>query len=152
LKTGKQLAIPKTFSRMVELSDPHFNLQLWCEFSGDRIEVRKLCVDAGSGEIASRKLLQLGLPAIVKEIAFEVIPDAAFWTYEGQEMDLDWGNLNVHHEFLAQMYWREHVSWGNPRQEIMQYFGMKRTAANALIRKIARGIPLPGSHEQKRTT
>jgi hypothetical protein len=147
-RTGKQLAIPRTFSRIVENSALGFQLQLWCEFSGDRIEVKKLTIDAGDGEIASRKLLQLGLPAIVRQIAFEVVPGAAFWTFEGQERNLDWDAMNTHHEFLAQLYWFEHISWGSPRQEIMRYFGMKRTAANALIRKVARHITLPGSHDK----
>lgn len=144
-KTGKRLAIPRTFSRIVDIQDLQFQLELWCEFSGDRIEVRKLCIEANGGEIASRKLLQLGLPAIVREIAFEVIPDAKFWTVEGQEPNLDWNSMNTQPEFLAQMYWFEHVSWGSPRQEIMRYFGMKRTAANALIRKVSKYIPLPGT-------
>ena len=146
--TGRHLAIPRTFSRIVENSALGFELQLWCEFSGDRIEVKKLTIDAGDGEISSRKLLQLGLPAIVRHIAFEVVPGAAFWTFEGQERNPDWHAANTDHEFLAQMYWFEHISWGSPRQEIMRYFGMKRTAANSLIRKIARYIKLPGSHDK----
>jgi hypothetical protein len=147
-KTGKRLAIPRRFSRIVRIEDLKFQLQLWCEFSDDRIEVRKLCIEADGGEIASRKLLQLGLPAIIRELAFEVIPDARFWTVEGQETKLEWNAINTQPEFLAQMYWFEYVSWGSPRQEIMRFLGMKRTAANALIRRLARHIGLPGSHDK----
>jgi hypothetical protein len=151
VKTGKHLRIPRTFSRIVDIQDLQFQLQLWCRFSGDRIEVRRLCIEADGGEIASRQLLQLGLPAIVREIAFEVIPEASFWTVEGQDAVTKWSEMNSQPEFIAQVYWFEHVSWGSPRQEIMRLFGIKRTAANTLLRKLAREISLPGIRKENET-
>lgn len=47
---------------------------------------------------------------------------------------------------LARMYWLAHVSWGTPRQDVMDAFGLPRSTANHWIRKARERYVLPGPH------
>jgi hypothetical protein len=84
----------------------------------------------------------LALPAVIRAIAIEVVPNAELWAH------LDSSDILKHEgqTFLAQVYWFEHISWGSPRGSIMAYMNWSRTNANFHISKIARKFPLPGAH------
>lgn len=47
---------------------------------------------------------------------------------------------------LARMYWFEFVSWGKPRQMVMNRFELPRSTANVWIRRARERYDLPGPH------
>jgi len=141
-----RLRIPATFQRVVEYSEPPLRAVISCVFTGERIEVVSLEIASTTGFVATKYLTQLALPAVIREIAMDVIPDSHWWTQEFHDGQSSWGGDNVTMGFLAQLYWFEHVSWGSPRLRIMEYMGCKRTTANEYIRRAAREFVLPGAH------
>lgn len=50
---------------------------------------------------------------------------------------------------LARMYWFEFVSWGRPRQAVMDRFDLPRSTANYWIRKARERYGLPGQHAEE---
>lgn len=139
-----QLRIPETFERNFAYSETGVTACVSCRFTGERIEVVKLAVtpQLGSG-LKTRDLLSLGLPAVIRSMAEDVIPDWGYW--KRWDDDASWTGLKVNDEFLAQLYWLEHVSGGNPRKTLMSYLALPRSTTNLLLRRLKATYPLPTS-------
>lgn len=142
----KVLLIPQFFERRVTYSEPSLVVTLQCEFSGERYEIRRITVEGSGTFVSSRDLTQMKLPALMRAMALEAVPDAAFWSRELQKLAAE---KSSNYSFLAQVYWFETITWGNPRMEIMQWMGVARTTANENIRKLAKLFSLPGGHSSK---
>jgi hypothetical protein len=140
---GTQLSMPKRFEREVIHTDDEMTLHITCLFSGEWVKVEKLCVTASPNvELNSRYLLQLALPSIVRSVTVDAIPNSSYWL-DWKADDRDHGGRRMNHAFLAQLYWLEHVSQGNPRQSLMRYLAMPRSTCNVLIRQLRTEYPLP---------
>lgn len=141
-ETGTQQSIPATLTRRVHYPELEVTALVECIFTGDKLEIQSLTVQNKGKFVSTKVLTQLALPAVIRAIAIEVVPNAKLWAY------LDASQILKHEgpTFLAQIYWFEHISWGSPRGSIMTYMNWSRTNANFHISKIARNFPLPGAH------
>ncbi len=147
-ETKRQLEIPETFTRRVSYADLSLVAELSCVFDGEKIQVKKICVEGQSAFVTSRDLTQLALPAVIRQIGFQVIPDSEYWTKAWQDDHSIKEGLKSDPFFLAQLYWFEHATWGSPRVAIQEYMAVKRTTANYYIRLAATVTPLPGLHKK----
>jgi hypothetical protein len=153
LQGGRNRArIPKTFSRKAVYPDLGLEAHLECSFSGDRIELHRLELHRNDGSITTRDLTQLALPWVIREVANNVIPDSfrlSVFIRDNHDLETVKQQKGPTDEILrnvAQIYWYEHVTWGTPRGEIMEFWGISRTTANAWIKKAAKLYGLPGAH------
>lgn len=147
-ETKRQLEMPQTFTRRVEYTDQPLVAELSCVFDGEKIQVKKICVEGQNSFVTSRDLTQLALPSVIRQIGLQVIPDSEYWTKSWQDDHSIKEGLKSDPYFLAQLYWFEHVTWGSPRVAIQQYMECKRTTANYHIRLAAAVTPLPGLHKK----
>lgn len=148
-ETKRQLSIPEKFTRVVKYSDIPLSVELTCVFDGEKIQVKKLCaMSQPEAFVTSRDLTQLSLPAVIRRIGLQVIPDAEYWTMEWQDDHALKLGLKSDPHFLAQLYWFEHATWGSPRVAVQEYMGCKRTTANYYIRLAAGVTALPGLHKK----
>lgn len=144
----RQLSIPKTFTRFVDYTDSSLVVELQCFFDGEKIQVSKISVVNNGGFVTSRDLTQLSLPAVIREMGFQVIPDSEYWTQEWQDANSIKHGLKYDSWFIAQLYWFEHATWGSPRVAVQEFMGCKRTTANYYIRLAGEKTPLPGQHKK----
>ena len=135
-----QLQVPTHLTRRVFYGEGDPVVEVSIAFSGERLEVVALKATATTGSITSLFLTQLALPKAIRQIAIDVVPNGSLWTLDERE-----GGMGLESsDFLAQLYWFEHLSWGSPRGAIMKYMGWSRTTANWHIRKVEKVFPLPG--------
>jgi hypothetical protein len=146
-ETGTQQSIPSSLSRRVIYPELGVSAVVECVFTGDRLEIERISVENNGKFVSTKVLTQLALPAVIRAIAIEVVPNAKLWAELKPNQDFKLEGPT----FLAQVYWFEHISWGSPRGSIMSYMGWSRTNANFHISKIARDFPLPGPHSQEAT-
>ena len=147
-ETGTQQSIPSSLTRKVVYPELGVSAMVECVFTGDKLEIQRISVENNGKSVSTKVLTQLALPAVIRAIAVEVVPNAKLWAElkSNQEFKLEGPT------FLAQVYWFEHISWGSPRGSIMSYMSWSRTNANFHISKIARHFPLPGPHSQEKVS
>lgn len=141
-ETGTQQSVPETLTRRVHYPELEVSALVDCIFTGDKLEIQSITVQSKGKFVSTKVLTQLALPAVIRAIAIEVVPNARLWAY----LDATQIFKREGPTFLAQVYWFEHISWGSPRVSIMNYMNWSRTNANFHISKIARNFPLPGAH------
>lgn len=152
---GGALKIPSYLERRVQYTTLAVSATLGLEFSGERLEVRRLCVEGtGEGEgrfVATKSLTLLALPAVISEIARDLVPESRRWHIPSGEQGF---KLQLDPLELAQLYWFEHVSWGRPRAKVMALTGWSRTNANFHFNKLEQqfGIRLPRDKAQRAQT
>jgi hypothetical protein len=134
-----QLMVPSTLERAVAYSEDEPRVKLKLLFSGERFEVSELVARGGKSFVTTHFLTQLGLPRLIRRITTEAIPNCATWLpTQGED-----GMGIESYDYLAQLYWFEHITWGSPRAAIMKYMGWSRANSNWHIRKIRKEFPLP---------
>lgn len=135
-----QLEVPSTLTREVFYGKDEPRVLIELVFSGERLEVKRLTAHSETGFVTTQFLTQLGLPRLIRQIGVETIPNCSTWIpSEGQE-----GMGIESYNYLAQLYWFEHATWGSPRVAIMKFTGWSRANANWHIRKIRKQFLLPG--------
>lgn len=142
--SDRQIRLPSTVVREVRYGPGQPKIRLKIEFTGDKYEIRELSVQGQDAFISSQFLASLALPKVLRAIALDAIPNSKYWAIAD---DMDGLGIETD-EFLAQLYWFEHLSWGSPRAAIMKYMGWSRPNANWHIRKIASKFRLPGAHSK----
>ncbi len=142
-ETGWAMQIPERLSRIVYYPRLKLEIVLDCVFSGERLEIALMTIEGKGGFVTTRDLTQLGLPAVMGEIARGAVPDSARWSKPASAKAL---NRPEGYPYLAQMYWFEYIGWGSPRANIMTYMNWSRANANFHIKKINSNFPLPGAH------
>lgn len=141
-ESGLQARIPSELTRRVRYPELGVIALIECVFTGDRLEIQSVSVQKDEKFVSATALSQLSLPAVVREIALQVIPNAKLWVVsDDNQKPRSTGAI-----FLAQVYWFEHVSWGSPRGSIMKLMNWSRTNANFHISKISKETRLPGAH------
>lgn len=143
---GFRLAIPGSLVRKVSYPSLALEVELNCAFTGDRLEIVRMTIASRQSFIATKDLTQLALPQVIRRIVCESVPNSDRWLIH----DANSFNQSRSEEFLAQLYWFEHVSWGSPRATLMTYMGWSRPYANTRIKKIAKEFALPGAHADSR--
>lgn len=145
--SGRQLQIPSESEWSVRYRKPDIAVSIGCVLVDGRLEISKLTVESEPGGIlTSRDLTQLNLPAVLREIGLRAVPNSDYWNTSLKATKLE---RRTNPEYLAQVYWFEYLTWGSPRQVLMDYLQISRTTANSQIRKFAKQVPLPGLHATK---
>ena len=130
---SQQLLVPSSLIRKVTYGATLPTLELSLVFSGERIEIVKMTVKAEEGYVSTQFLTHLALPRVIRQAALESIPHSARWL----ENSADRGQGIESYDFLAQIYWLEHLSWGSPRNSVMSFMGWSRANTNFHLRKMA---------------
>jgi hypothetical protein len=146
-ETGTQQSIPSKLTRRVTYPELEIAAVVECIFTGDKLEVQSIKIESDGKFVSTKVLTQLALPAVIRQIAIQEVPDSQLWA----QLDKDNPHKLIGPTFLAQVYWFEHISWGSPRGSIMNYMSWSRTNANFHISKIARNFGLPGSHSKAKS-
>lgn len=152
---GGQLAIPSYLERIVHYPSLGLSATLGLEFSGERLEIQRLCVEgSGDGEnrfVATKSLTLLALPAVIGEIARDLVPAARRWQVSPGDHN---SKMLLAPVEIAQIYWFEHISWGRPRATVMALTGWSRTNTNFHFKKLEQqlGIRLPRDKAQQAQT
>jgi len=142
----KQLSVPARMERRVFYGEDAPALGLALSFSGQRLEVTEIHAVATISFITTQFLTQLSLPKVIRQISVDAIPESSNWTTKVRP---DVKGVESY-DFLAQLYWFEYLTWGSPRNSIMNYMGWSRANTNWHIRKISKEFPLPGPHSKER--
>jgi hypothetical protein len=138
------LEIPSSFARKFVNPKNGLAIELHCTFDGDKANLTKLVVEKGSTGITTRELGQLKLPFLIQLLCHEVIPNAKHWTGVSNNQA-----ERQTYAFMAQLYWFEHISWGNPRMRLMELFEWPKSTASYQLRKLNQQWSLPGIHSKK---
>lgn len=134
-----QLLVPLTLEREVSYGHGFPSVTLRIVFNGERFEISRLVANADSEYVTTQFLTQLGLPRVMRKIVEDAIPNSEYWLQRQQVL------LEPSDEYLLQLYWFEHISWGAPRQSVMEATGWSRANANWHLRRISRTYTLPGA-------
>jgi hypothetical protein len=132
-----QLQVPEQSYWEVTYEALDLKVSLDIYFTGERLEIQRLVVEGLKRRpVQTRDLTQLALPKVLCDIAALMIPGFEYWTREFQDKNLEWESLKVDDEYLTQMILLHQVMQGNARKAIMDYFGMPRSTATLLIKRL----------------
>lgn len=143
---NQQLLVPSSMNRKIIYSDNLPVLETALVFSGERLEIVRLTIEAQEVYLSTQFLTQLSLPKVIRQVALESVPDSARWLAPSADRV---GGIDSY-DFLAQVYWFEHLSWGSPRKSVMNFMGWSRANTNFHLRKMAEMGLLP--ERQKSST
>jgi hypothetical protein len=163
--SGMSPMIPRTFSRRFHFERTDHEIRSRLE--GATIEATfnaslksltivtvsslKLSLPDASG-ITPTLLQEISVPNLVHTATYDAVENAQFWTPEGHPDADEWLDLLKQSDFLAQIYWLEHASQGNPRQVLMRYLGMPQSTCSVLIRKLRNDYTLPPPRTQRQVS
>lgn len=141
--------LPARFTGVVERTDPPVKVSVTASFDGsDRVKVESVSVERTDGEsITPADMARLKPAAVIHFIVFEAMQPGWVPVYEavgglkGTQRPKDDALRSV-----ARLYWVEYVSWGEPRQAVMNAADLPRSTANRWIRKARDLYGLPGPH------
>lgn len=139
-----EIEVPVKMQRKVTYPGQDLELLVDLVFPGERIEIHNLQLQGRHGYIATQYLTGLALPKIIRAIAVDSIPNSSRWLNDPAE-----GGGSQSYQYLAELYWFEHISWGSPRSAIMKYTGWSRANTNWHLRRIAKEFPMPGPHAKQ---
>jgi hypothetical protein len=78
-ETGTQQSIPSSLTRKVVYPELGVSAMVECVFTGDKLEIQRISVENNGKFVSTKVLTQLALPAVIRAIAVEVIPNAKLW-------------------------------------------------------------------------
>ncbi|MFY9238168.1 MAG: hypothetical protein WAO78_04710 [Roseovarius sp.] len=139
------LQVPSDFLYSVVIPDLP-SVEVGGVWDGDRLRVTQLSMNHEGGLNATH-LIKIKLPNLVSAVAAHAIPDAELWTSKESLEKFPPLGKNDQYSRLAQLYWFHHLSWGAPRQVIMEFTGWSRNNANFHLKQISQLIGLPASRE-----
>jgi len=139
------LRVPSDFHYSVVIPDSP-SIEVGGSWDGDRLRVTQLSMSHEAGLNATH-LIRIKLPDLVSFVAAHAIPDSVLWTSkESFEKFPPQGKQELYSR-LAQIYWFHHLSWGAPRQIIMEFTGWSRNNTNFHLKQISQLVGLPASRE-----
>jgi hypothetical protein len=139
-----KLRVPSHFQRQVLFKNLGLSVVLTCYFLSSRVEIRKLEVESLTDKpVLTTDLTKLGLPRLLKETTYSVIPGSGYWVKGHRQAALEWSGFNHDEEFLAQLVWLEHVCQGRPRNTLMKYFEFPRSTCSLLLKRLRDEYGLP---------
>jgi hypothetical protein len=139
----RKLLVPESLTRIVSYGSEFPSLEVDLIFFHGRYEVKNLNVLGGKAAVSSHFLTRLALPKLIRQIAVSAIKDSAYWTTDRPSGMIDPAEID---DYLVQLYWFEHLSWGKPRRAVMEHMFWSRSSANYHLRRIAKSYYLPGPH------
>jgi hypothetical protein len=139
------LKVPSEFSYGVKIAELP-DLEIGGKWDGDRLRVTHLSMSLDSGLNATH-LIRVKLPELVSAIAAHAVPDSKQWTSKALFEKFPPQGKEEQYSRIAQLYWFHHLSWGAPRQVIMDFMGWSRNNTNFHLKQISQLIALPASRE-----
>jgi hypothetical protein len=139
------LQVPSDFHYSVAMPDLP-SLEIGGVWDGDRLRVTQLSMTHQPGLNATH-LIRIKLPDLVGAVAAHAIPDSTLWTSKESFEEFPPQGKQEQYPRLAQIYWFHHLSWGAPRQVIMEFTGWSRNNTNFHLKQISQVIELPASRE-----
>lgn len=139
--------LPERFAAEVIYAGRPLRVRIDCRFDGTtRVRAQVVAVDRTDGEsVTPEDMAATNLGAVMGSVVWDA-------TRKGKGTVVQGGRSRTgpptDEELLtlARMYWFEFVSWGKPRQKIMDAFELPRSTANYWIRKARDRYALPGFH------
>lgn len=126
-------ALPGAFTSTVSYTDPPVRMKLRCTFGGQRVAVESVHVERKDGDsLTPRDLVALELGAVVQIAAATVASPMRGAQVEPRP---DRRPTDDELVLVAGVYWFSHATWGTPRQQVMETWGLTRTTANRWLRK-----------------
>jgi len=141
----RPLEVPSEFSYSVQIDDLPA-LEIGGKWDGDRLRVTHLSMDLDSGLNATH-LIRVKLPELVNAVAADAVPNSELWSSKEIFEQLPPQGKQEQYSRIAQLYWFHHLSWGAPRQVIMDFMGWSRNNTNFHLKQISQLIDLPASRE-----
>ncbi len=126
-------ALPAAFTSTVDYADPPLRMKLRCRFDGQRVALESVQVERKNGEsLTPRDLVALELGSVVQNAAATVADPM-----RGAQVEPRSDHRPTEDELalVAGVYWFSHATWGNPRQRVMDTWGLSRTTANRWLRQ-----------------
>lgn len=135
-----QLVVPRKIQSIVTygVDVPKINIDM-SVLKENKYEITNLQVMGAP--VSTVFLTKLSLPKIIRKIAEKAIPNSGYWARLQDTAPTD--------EYLVQLYWFEHLTWGKPREAIMKATGWSRPNANYHLRRLSKKYLLPGPHYSK---
>lgn len=138
-----EMAIHRNIWQAATYKELGLDIELWCELSESRLEVREIKIAASEGMLATSYFTQLKLPQVLRKIGLSNTQNADFYLKElGRPAD----DRFADDALIAQIYALEYACWGSPRDTLMRYMRWSRTSTNLHLRRISETFPLPGPH------
>lgn len=144
-----EMTIPGTIRQSAIYKELGLEIELWCELSESRLEVREIKIAAREGVLATTLLTQLKLPQVLRKIGLNSINNVDFYL---KELRRQTDNRIADDALIAQIYALEYACWGSPRDTLMKYMGWSRTNTNLHLRRISQTFPLPGPQRLPKPT
>lgn len=139
------LRVPSDFHYSVVIPDLP-SLEVGGVWDGDRLRMTQLSM-SHEGGLNATHLIRIKLPDLVNAVAADAIPDSVLWTSRESFEKFPPQGKQDQYSRLAQIYWFHHLSWGAPRQVIMEFTGWSRNNTNFHLKQISQLIGLPASRE-----
>jgi hypothetical protein len=140
------LLVPRSFQYRVTASELP-SIEVDVVFDGDRLQITSLRMSASAG-LTAVDLIKVKLPEIIFQVARHAIPNADYWLKPDGFIDSLNSSKLRSYPLLAQAYWYHHLSWGAPRQYLMDLTGWSRNNTNFHLRQISSLIGLPESRKK----
>lgn len=141
----RPLEVPSDFSYNVQIDELPL-LGVGGKWDGDRLRVTHLSMDLESGLNATH-LIRVKLPELVSAVAADAVPNSELWRSKEKFEQFPPQGKQEQYSRIAQLYWFHHLSWGAPRQVIMDFMGWSRNNTNFHLKQISQVIELPASRE-----
>lgn len=136
-----EMTIPGSIRQAVTYKELGLDIELWCQLSESRLEVREIRIAAKEGVLATTLLTQLKLPQVLRRVGLSCISNVDFYIRELRRPSDD---RKADDALIAQIYALEYACWGSPRDTLMKFMGWSRTNTNLHLRRISQTFPLPG--------
>lgn len=134
--------LPGQFEAIVEHSDRPLLMKIEATFDGrSRLRAGRVSVERTDGEsVTAQDMAATQLAAVMRTVAVNAGLTGPL-AGPDEPADDDLRLLS-----LARTYWVEYVSWGKPREAVMELYGLPRSTANYWLRKAREKYGLPGLH------
>jgi hypothetical protein len=143
--------LPAQFTAEVEYKERPLRVTIDATFDGvGRVKARVVAVDRTDGEsVTPQDMAATQLGAVMSSVVWKATRRPGGGTImQGGRRDASGPLTDDELLTLARMYWFEYVSWGRPRQAVMNLLELPRSTANYWIRKAREKYGLPGQHAE----
>lgn len=138
-----RLLIPSHLKRRVTYSDNPLTVAIECRYEEDKLQLVKVEIQNFNGYVSTRDLLQLRLPAVMRQVAVESVVGREAFLGSASALLNSTAGVRENLRLLAELYWLEAVTWGTPRKAIMEISGCSRSSANEYITLASKKYSLP---------
>lgn len=131
-------SLPERFTRELDHGREPLVLTLECAFGGDRTVVEAVLLRSRE----DRSVTPRDLSAVELARAVYLVTEACLEPEAAKHLERRHGKVTEKDlPLMASVYAFQHAAWGNPRQAIMNLWGLPRATASRWIRKLREEYP-----------